>query len=54
MDDLGALLTSRGDYDEAEPLLRGGLAQRRRLLGEGSLKVATSLTNLGKLLHLSW
>ncbi len=49
--ELGHVLTSQGRYDEAEPLLRDGLAARRALLGDEHADVATSLNHLAKLLH---
>jgi CHAT domain-containing protein/tetratricopeptide (TPR) repeat protein len=48
--DLGALLGTKGDYVEAEPLYREALAMDRKLLGEDHPRVAMRLGNLGTLL----
>jgi tetratricopeptide (TPR) repeat protein len=46
MDRLGAALVDQDQYEEAEPLLREALAQRRRLLGSGHDATAESLDHL--------
>jgi tetratricopeptide (TPR) repeat protein len=52
LDDLGHLLTSRGRYDEAGPLLREALDMRREQLGDEAAATADSLNHLAKLQHL--
>ena len=51
LDNLGAVLMSRGDMTEAEPLLRQALAIRRELLPADDPQLAVSLNNLG---FLTW
>ena len=53
MDDLGKSLLDRGNFAEAEPLLREALALRRRLLGEEHKEVASSLQWSGALIEQS-
>jgi serine/threonine-protein kinase len=50
MDTMGKVYRSLGLYEEAQPLIEGGLARRRELLGEDSPEVAESLANLGEVL----
>jgi serine/threonine protein kinase/tetratricopeptide (TPR) repeat protein len=46
---LGALLTAKGDYQGAESHYRGALATRRKLLGDESIEVAGGINNLATL-----
>jgi tetratricopeptide (TPR) repeat protein len=48
---LARCLVAQGRRSEAEPLLRGTLAARRRVHGEDSASVVKSLTDLASLLH---
>ena len=50
LNDLGGLLSEKGDYDGAEPLYRRALEIHEKALGPGHPDVATSLNNLGVLL----
>ncbi len=47
---LGGVLADRGKLDEAEPILRDVLEQRRRVLGEQHPQVSTSMGRLGRVL----
>jgi serine/threonine protein kinase/tetratricopeptide (TPR) repeat protein len=51
MDVMGNVYRNLGAYDQAEPLIRTGLALRRTTLGANHLDVAESLTSLGILLY---
>ncbi|MFH1420100.1 MAG: tetratricopeptide repeat protein, partial [Planctomycetota bacterium] len=50
LDNLGMMLTRRGDYAVAEPLLRRALDIRTERLGEDHVDMALSYNRLGKLL----
>ena len=43
MEDLGSLLVKQNKYEEAEPLLRESVRQRRALLGDQHPETAESL-----------
>lgn len=51
LNELAAYLHNRGQFAEAEPLYRRGLAIREKALGPDHPDVATSLNNLGSLCH---
>ncbi|MGD2108041.1 MAG: serine/threonine-protein kinase [Phycisphaerae bacterium] len=48
---IGEVYHDLGLYQDAEPLLRSALAERRQLLGDGHLDVARSLASLGSFLR---
>jgi tetratricopeptide (TPR) repeat protein/transcriptional regulator with XRE-family HTH domain len=49
LDQVGVYLRDHARYNEAEPMLRDGLAMREKLLGTSHLLVAKSLNNLATL-----
>lgn len=51
LDDLGAVLTARGDMARAEPLMRESLAMRRALLPADDPMLAVGLNNLA---YVTW
>ena len=50
MNNLAALLYSKGDYEAAEPLYRHALAIAEKAFGPNDLHTATTLNNLAELL----
>ena len=52
MDTMGTVYQSLGLYDEAQPLIEGGLDRRRELYGDAHPEVAESLAHLGSVLAL--
>ena len=46
LNNLAGLLSSKGDYDGAEPLYRESLAIRKKALGDDHPLAATGLNNL--------
>ena len=51
INNLGSLLKTQGQYEEAEPLLREALEVRRRTLGDEHPGTLISINNLGLLLQ---
>jgi serine/threonine-protein kinase len=51
LNDLGMLLRDKGDYDQAEGLLRESMAMERRLLGDKHPEIATLLNNIASVLQ---
>ncbi len=51
LNNLASLLRDKGNYAEAEPLYRRGLAIREKALGPDEPDTAIALNNLALLLH---